>query len=112
MYCTQCGIQLQDNDKYCSQCAAPTPNARAEQAQRAYEHPPKPLRRSMKDKKLGGVCAGIAEFANVDIVLVRVLVVAATLCSGGIGLLAYIASWIIIPLDRGPELHAAAHPVS
>lgn len=110
MFCTQCGVQLQETDKYCSQCATPTPVARAEQAQRAYQTPPKPLRRSMKDKKLGGVCSGIAEFANLDVVLVRVLVVAATLVSGGIGLLAYIAAWIIVPLEREPVYHAAAQP--
>jgi phage shock protein C len=112
MYCTQCGVQLQDTDRYCSQCAAPTPFARAEQAQRAFHYSPRLLRRSMMDKKLGGVCSGIAEFANVDVVLVRVLVVAATLVSGGIGLLAYIAAWIIVPLERRPEYHAATHPAA
>lgn len=66
----------------------------------------------MKDKKLGGVCSGIAEFAHVDIVLVRVLVVAAALFSGGMGLLAYIAAWIIIPLEPAPEFRTASHPVA
>jgi len=112
MYCTQCGVQLQETDKYCSQCATPTPGARAEQAQRAFDNPPRPLRRSMTDKKLGGVCSGIAEFANVDVVLVRVLVVAATLVSGGIGLLAYIAAWIIVPLEHGPQYTSATYPAA
>jgi phage shock protein C len=112
MYCTQCGVQLQESDKYCSQCGAPTPVARAEQAQRAYQSPPRLLRRSMKDKKLGGVCSGIAEFSNVDVVLVRVLAVAATLVSGGMGLLAYIAAWIIVPMEHAPEYYTAAHPAS
>ena len=108
MFCTQCGVQLQETDKYCSQCAAPTPVARAEQAQHAFHNPPRPLRRSMNDKKLGGVCSGIAEFANVDVVLVRVLAVAGTLVSCGAGLLAYIAAWMIVPLDHGPQYQAAA----
>ena len=112
MYCTQCGVQLQETDKYCSQCAAPTPSARAEQAQQAFHNPPRPLRRSMKDKKLGGVCSGIAEFANVDIVLVRILFVAGTLVSAGVGLLVYIAAWIIVPMEQGPQYRAAAHPAS
>jgi phage shock protein PspC (stress-responsive transcriptional regulator) len=33
------------------------------------------------------------------VTLVRLLVVAGTLCSGGLGLLAYIAAWIIMPRD-------------
>ncbi|MEQ1948097.1 MAG: PspC domain-containing protein [Bryobacteraceae bacterium] len=112
MFCTQCGVQLEDADKYCAQCAAPTPNARAERTQQSYQNQPKPLRRSMKDKKLGGVCSGVAEFAHVDIVLVRVLVVAASLFSGGVGLLAYIAAWMIIPMEQVPEFRSAAHPVA
>ena len=35
-----------------------------------------------------------------DPTLVRLLVVAGTLCSGGLGLLAYIAAWIIMPREN------------
>ncbi len=58
--------------------------------------PDKRLYRTEKDRVLGGVCGGIAEYFDVDPVLVRLLWVAFTLAFGG-GLLAYIIGWIIIP---------------
>ncbi len=54
------------------------------------------LYRSEKEKILGGVCGGIAEYLKVDPVLIRLLWVAAVLF-GGTGILLYIIAWIIIP---------------
>jgi phage shock protein PspC (stress-responsive transcriptional regulator) len=51
------------------------------------------------EKRIAGVCSGLARYFEVDVTLVRLLVVAGTLCSGGLGLLAYIAAWIIMPRD-------------
>jgi phage shock protein PspC (stress-responsive transcriptional regulator) len=65
----------------------------------------------MWDKKIAGVCSGFAQYLDVDVTLVRLTVVAGTLFSGGIGLLAYIAAWIIMPSDRYVRpLSAAAAP--
>ena len=61
----------------------------------------KRLYRSGKDRVLGGVCGGIAEYLGVDPVIIRVIWVVATLASLGIGILAYIIAWIIIP--RNPK---------
>ena len=61
---------------------------------------PKRLYRSGKEKILGGVCGGIAEYFNVDPTLVRLLWVFFILAFGT-GLLAYIIAWIIIP--RNPR---------
>ncbi|HIG92575.1 TPA: PspC domain-containing protein [Candidatus Woesearchaeota archaeon] len=63
---------------------------------------PKPIKRlyrSEKDKVLGGVCAGIADYFEIDLVIVRVLWVILTLFSMGAGLLAYLIAWAIIPLQ-------------
>lgn len=49
-----------------------------------------------KDKMIGGVCAGIGEYFEVDPTLVRLLWVLSVLL-GGAGVLAYLAAWIIIP---------------
>ncbi|MCA9487832.1 MAG: PspC domain-containing protein [Nanoarchaeota archaeon] len=56
----------------------------------------KKLYRSKKDRILGGVCAGIAEYVDADPTIIRLLCVVATLLWGA-GLLAYIIAWIIIP---------------
>ena len=56
----------------------------------------KRLYRSKKERILGGVCAGIGNYFDIDPVLVRLLWVIATLMFGA-GILAYIIAWIIIP---------------
>ncbi len=62
----------------------------------------KKLVRLESDKKIAGVCAGIAKYLNIDVTLVRLFWVIATLFSSGTGLLAYIACWILIPSDEQP----------
>ncbi len=54
------------------------------------------LYRSNKDKMLGGVCGGLAEYFDVDTTIVRVVFVI-SLFLGGTGVLAYILLWIIVP---------------
>ena len=56
----------------------------------------KKLYRSRKDRKIAGVCGGIAEYFNIDSTLVRLLAVI-TIFFGGGGIIAYIIGWIIIP---------------
>jgi phage shock protein C len=56
----------------------------------------KKLYRSYKDKMLGGVAGGLAEYFNIDSTLVRVLFLV-VLFIGGTGILAYIIMWIIVP---------------
>jgi phage shock protein C len=51
----------------------------------------------VKDKEVfGGVCAGLAEYFNIDVVLVRVIFVLLALFGGG-GVLIYIILWIAVP---------------
>ena len=54
------------------------------------------LYRSGRDKILGGVCGGIAEYLGVDPVLIRILWVIGTF-AWGFGVLLYIICWVIIP---------------
>lgn len=56
----------------------------------------KRLYRSHKEKMIGGVCGGLAEYFDIDPVLIRILFVVAVF-AGGSGILAYIICWIIIP---------------
>lgn len=56
----------------------------------------KRLYRSRKEKMIGGVCGGLAEYFEIDPVIVRILFVVAVFM-GGSGFLAYIICWIIIP---------------
>ena len=45
---------------------------------------------------MGGVCGGLAEYSDLDLTLVRVLM-ALFIIFGGAGLIVYIVMWIIIP---------------
>ena len=56
----------------------------------------KKLYKNTKDKKLAGVCAGLAEFLKMDVSLVRILWVIVTLL-GSLGLWLYIACALILP---------------
>ncbi len=60
----------------------------------------KRLYKSNTDKKLDGVCAGIAEYLNIDPTVVRLLWALAVL-GAGVGVLAYIVAAIVLP--RKPE---------
>jgi phage shock protein C len=65
---------------------------------------PRGIRRSRSDGVLGGVCAGIAHAAGVDPLVVRIAVIAVTLLTGGAGVLAYLAAWVLIPRETAaPE---------
>jgi phage shock protein C len=54
------------------------------------------LYRSRTNRKLAGVCGGLAQYFNTDATLIRVLFVVFTLL-GGPGLVAYVVLWIVVP---------------
>lgn len=72
-----------------------------EQSQHSADYEPQAepatrrLYRSVIDRKLSGVCGGVAEYLGVDSMLVRALWIGAAIM--GFGLIAYIVAWLIIP---------------
>ena len=55
------------------------------------------LYRSTSDRKIAGVCAGIADYFNIDPTIVRVIAVLLLLPGGLPGFLPYLVLWIIVP---------------
>jgi phage shock protein PspC (stress-responsive transcriptional regulator) len=55
------------------------------------------LYRDSSDKLLGGVCAGIANYMNVDPAIIRLLFAIITFGGFGFGVFLYILAWIILP---------------
>ncbi len=62
----------------------------------------KKLYKSNTDKKLCGVCGGIAEYLNIDSTIIRLILVVAILCAGS-GALAYIVAALVMPEPQGEE---------
>ena len=58
--------------------------------------------RNPNDKVIGGVCSGLANYFDIDPVIIR-LVFAVMFFTAGVGLLAYIIAWIVIPVAKSPE---------
>lgn len=59
------------------------------------------------DKKLGGVCGGLAQYFHIDSSIIRLLFIFLGIATGGIFILVYIALWAILPL--GPKAYIEAH---
>lgn len=121
MFCTQCGTQLDDSARFCIACGKPTaaepspqynapqynaPQYNAPQPAPAAPHyesssataaPPRRLRKIVAQKKIAGVCAGFAEFFDIDVTLMRIIWVALLLLPPHIGLIAYIVSMFVLP---------------
>lgn len=61
----------------------------------------KKLHKSATDKKLCGVCGGLAEYLNVDPTIIR-LIWALAVVFAGTGLLAYLVAALVMPEDVTP----------
>ena len=46
---------------------------------------------------MDGVCGGLAEYLNIDVVLIRLIWALVTLCTVGVGLIGYLIAAIIMP---------------
>ena len=93
MYCMQCGREITDSSSFCSACGA----------RQRHRTSQKQLMLSATNKKLAGVCGGLAQYLDVDPTIVRLVWVALSVVPGGFvgGGLAYFLAWIIIP--KAPE---------
>ena len=59
----------------------------------------KRLMRSGRDQKIGGVCAGVANYFNIDPTIVRVIWGVLAYCYGA-GIVAYLILWAIAPVSN------------
>jgi phage shock protein C len=57
----------------------------------------KVLVRKRDGRMVAGICAGLADYLGSDVTLIRVIVAALAVFTGGAGILAYLVAWAIIP---------------
>ena len=69
--------------------------------------PPRRLARRSDERLLGGVAGGVADYLGIDVVLVRLAFVVAAFL-GGVGVIAYLLGWIVLPVaPTAPGVEAA-----
>ena len=104
MYCNACGKAIAEDGRYCSYCGNVV----------GIPPTPKKLLRSRDERKIAGVCAGLAQYLELDVTLVRILCIFIALATGVCpGIVTYLLAWIIVPSE--PELKpllAAQQPVT
>ncbi len=75
-----------------------TPLGKTGEADVAMGNLSQPLRRSVIDRNVAGVCGGLGEYAGIDPTVVRVVYVLASIFSAAFpGILIYIILWLLIP---------------
>jgi phage shock protein C len=63
----------------------------------------KQIYRIESEKKIAGICAGLSRMFNIDVTIVRLLVVFATILTAvWPGIITYLAGWYLIPV-KDPE---------
>ncbi|MGO4695207.1 PspC domain-containing protein [Paenibacillus sp. 2TAB26] len=68
----------------------------------------KKLYRSSRDKKLFGLCGGLAEMLNVDATLLRILLIVVTIFTSGAVILIYIIAGLVVPKE--PPVYSGFGP--
>ncbi|HET8760335.1 MAG TPA: PspC domain-containing protein [Nitrospiria bacterium] len=92
-HCPYCAEEIQDDAikcRYCGSFLNPTGN-------------PRRLTRSRRERKLAGICGGMAGYLGIDPAIVRILWVLAAFISFGVVVLLYLALIFIVPNEDEPE---------
>lgn len=101
MYCNACGKNIPDDANLCAYCGRSV----------GYRATQKRLMRPRVGRKIAGVCAGFANYFDLDATLVR-LIWLVIVIFGGTGLLAYIIGWIVMPEEPMALPIPDAYPAS
>ena len=62
-----------------------------------------PLCRPIHGRMLAGVAAGVADYLGIDATIVRIVLAVLTVVSGGVGVLLYLAGWLLVPEEGASQ---------
>src|SRR5438105_13648061 len=98
MYCNYCGKVIQEDANVCAYCGTRVAGVAAR----------KRLMRPRMGRKMAGVCAGFAEYFDIDVTLVRIVwLIGASMTF--VGCVADPIAWIVIADERLPPPVPAGH---
>ena len=97
MICARCAKDLEDGSSFCRYCGASVKPS----------GPDRRFARVPDAGKIAGICAGIAEYFDTDVTLVRLAWIALSIVPGVLvgGLIAYAVGWILIPVAQTPAVY-------
>jgi phage shock protein PspC (stress-responsive transcriptional regulator) len=98
MICPSCQKEITDNSRFCYLCGAQLIAQAAHLA--APDGGPRRFYRSASDRRLGGVCSGMARYFDTDVSLVRIVTALLIFFSGIVpGLFLYLLAWLVVPIE-------------
>ncbi len=107
MICTQCHREIADYSNFCYFCGM-----RQRISPEGPSRATKRLMRSATDRKISGVCGGIAEYFEVDSTIVRLLWVLAVILPVPLvpAFIGYFVAWLVMPKAPLPSFARAQQP--
>jgi phage shock protein C len=101
MYCNYCGKVIQEDAVHCAYCGKRVGGIAGRQR----------LMRSRTNRKIAGVCAGFAEYFDLDVTLLRVVWLVVALMTG-VFAIPYIVAWIVMPEEPLPLPMPMGEPIN
>jgi phage shock protein C len=107
---------MEENARFCAQCgnlvatatAAPTGSIPVQTSPYVVIEAPR-LTRALRNRRIAGVCAGLAHYFGVDPTLVRILFVALFFFPILPAIIPYVVCWVVMPLEDPRPLPAVAY---
>ena len=100
MTCPNCQKEIAAGSAFCYSCGAKQPQIDGSSHMPVTGYAKK-LTRSTTDKKIAGVCGGLAEYLDMDSTVIRLIWVLAFFF-GGAGGLVYLILWVVLPEAPAP----------
>ena len=98
MFCRSCAFPLEGEDLFCRRCGRVTPEGEKVEVRVVPR-----LRRSYSDKRLGGVCGGVARYLDQDPKMVRAVWAGVSLLPFSPGVFVYGIAWVVLSQEGSEE---------